>query len=94
VRGVAKEGLAFGEALEDKPDLILLQVAEAPVDELGGLRRRARGEIALVDDRSAKAPRRGVEGNACPCDAAADDQDVELLLAQPAESLTPVEPIP
>ena len=53
--------------------------------ELRGLRRRAAREVVPLDERGAQAPARGVERDAAPGDAAADDEDVELVLLQAGE---------
>ena len=74
--------LALGQGLVDQDDLPLLEVAQPAVDELGALRRRARGQVALVDEGRAEPPRRGVEGHADARDPAPHDQDVERLAGQ------------
>ena len=79
VRRVAAQPLALVERLVDEADVALLQVAQAAVDELGALRRRAAGEVVALDERRAQAPRGGVEGDAGAGDAAADDEHVERL---------------
>ena len=71
------EALALGQGLVDEAELPLLEVAEAAVDELGGLRRGPRGQVAALDQGGAQAPGGGVEGDAGAGDAAADDEDVE-----------------
>ena len=80
------------ECLVHEPDLALLQVAQAAVDELGGLRRRARGEVVALDERRAKAAGGGVEGDADAGDAAADHQDVERVVGESAQGGGPIEP--
>ena len=82
VGGVAAQPLALGQRLVDEGDLALLEVAEAAVDQLGALRRRARGEVAAFDERGAQAPAGGVEGHAGAGDAAAHDQHVEVSSAR------------
>ena len=64
VRRVVEQALALGQVLVDQAELALLQVAEASVDHLGGLRRRARGEVGLLDQRGAQPPACRVEGDA------------------------------
>ena len=77
VRGVAAQDLALGERFVDEPDLLLLEVAEAAVDELRRLRRRARREVVALDERGAQTAAGGVERAADAGDAATDDDDVE-----------------
>ena len=61
VRRVAAQPLALGERLVDEADVALLQVAQAAVDQLRGLRRRARGEVVALDERGAQPAGGGVE---------------------------------
>ena len=55
MRRGAQQHLALGERLRDEPELELLEVAQAAVDELaaGGARRAA--EIALLGEHDAQA---------------------------------------
>ncbi len=76
---VVEQALAFGQVLVDEPVLALLEVAEAAVDELGGLGRCPRSEVVLLDQGGPQAPARRVEGDARTGDAAADDEHVEVL---------------
>ena len=83
--GVAQQSLALVQRLVHQPDLALLEVAEAAVGQLRRLGRRARGQVALVDQRHAQASARRVERHAGAGDAGADDQHVEGLVLQPTE---------
>ena len=91
VRGVAEHPAPLAERLVDETDLALLQVAEASVGQLGGLRRGALGEIARLDQGGLHAACGGVEHHAGTRDAAADHHQVELLVAQRREGRFPVE---
>ena len=62
VRRVAAQPLALGERLVDEADVALLEVAQPAVDELRGLRRRARREVVALDERGAQAPGRRRRG--------------------------------
>ncbi len=66
---VVEQALALGEVLVDQPVLVLLEVAEPAVDELGGLGRGARGEVALLDQGGPQSPAGCVEGHPGPGDA-------------------------
>ena len=88
---VVEQALALGQVLVDEEELLLLQVAQAAVDELRRLRRRARREVVALDEGRAQAARGGVEGHAGAGDAAADHEDVELLVAQAGERRVAVE---
>ena len=52
VRSVAEQALALGQRLVDEADLALLEVPEAAVDQLRGLRGRSRREVVPLDERS------------------------------------------
>ena len=75
---------ALVQRLRDEPELQLLQVAQAAVEHLGGAGGRARREIAGLDQRHLEPAGRRVERRSAADDAAADHDQVELLLAQPA----------
>ena len=91
MRGVVEEALAFVQGLVDEAEVPLLEIAQAPVDHLGRLRRRPRGEVGPLHQRRGQAPGGGVEGHAAARDPAPDDEDVEVLGAQPLDGLGPVE---
>ncbi len=91
VRRVLERALALVQGLVDEADLTLLEVAQATVHELGALRARARREVVALDQRGAQAPAGGVERHPGAGDATTDHQDVELLVAQPADGRRPLE---
>jgi hypothetical protein len=70
-----------------QPEVEVLQVAQAAVDELARAARGAGRVVGTLQQRDAVAARRGVERDAGAGDAAADDDDVELVLAERRESL-------
>jgi hypothetical protein len=87
---IVQESLPLGQVFVDQSEFALLQVAQAPVDQFGGLRRGARGEVILLDERDLQAPAGRVEGDAGARDPAPHDQDVEPLVGQtPQRVLTP-----
>ena len=69
---------ALLERLLDQREVEHLEVAQAAVDQLGRARRRAGGEVALLDQADLEAARDGVERRTDADDPAADDEDVEL----------------
>ena len=91
MRGVAAQPLPLVQRLVDEAHVTLLEVAQATVDELGALAGRAAGEVLGLDQRGAQPARRRVEGDAGARDAAADDEDVELLGAEAIEHRRPIE---
>jgi hypothetical protein len=62
-RGVAEEPSPLAEGLADEADLAVAEIADATVDQLGALRRGAFGEIRLLKQGGAVAPRRRVQGD-------------------------------
>ncbi len=90
---VVEQPLALGQVLVDQLVLVLLEVAQSPVHELGGLRRSARGEVVLLDQCGPQAAARRVEGDARSGDASADDQEIELLRRQEVEGACTGEPV-
>jgi len=80
VRREAHEQLALHHTLPDQAELVVLQVAQTSVHELAALAAGTAGEVALVDDRDAKAPAGRVQGDARTGRPHAHDQDVQLLL--------------
>ncbi len=79
MRSVLDEPLAFGQVLVDQPELALLQVADAAVDQLRRLGRGPRGEVVLLDQGGAQASAGSVEGDPGSGDPSSDDEDVEGL---------------
>ena len=78
MRGVVEQALPLAQVLVDEEVLLLLQVAQAAVHELGGPRRGAGGEIASLDQRRAQPAGGAVQRHPGTGDAAADDDHVEL----------------
>ena len=89
--GVLEQSLTFVQRLVDEPDVAVLEVPQTAVDELGALRRGPAGEVVALDERGAQATCHGVERDAGAGDPAADDQHVELLVAQSLEHRGAVE---
>ncbi len=79
MRGDPEQSLALGERLGHEAKLEVLQIPQAPVDELGRGRRGARSEVVLLDEQHSEAPAGGVAGYAGTVDAAADNQQVVAL---------------
>ena len=77
VRGDPEQHLALGERLGDEAELELLEIAQAPVDQLGARRRGGAAEVALLDQHDLEAAAGRVAGDADAVDPAADDGEVE-----------------
>src|SRR5207249_7528659 len=80
------EGLPLAERLPDQLEIEQLEVAEAPMDELRRPGGRARGEVGLLDEDGGEPARREVARHPRPRHAAPDDQRVDDLAVQLAES--------
>ena len=76
VRRRGEEHLALGQRLMHQPEGVVLEVAEAAVDELGRGGGSGAGEVALLAQEHGKAATGGIPRNAAAIDAAADDGDV------------------
>ena len=84
--GVLQQSLAFGQVLVHQAVLPLAQVAQPAMDEFGGLGRRPRRKVVLLDQRRAESTTGGVKGDARSGDATADDHHVEGLRGQTGEA--------
>ncbi len=80
VRGDPHQYLALGQGLADQPERVLLKIAQPAMHELRGGRRGRTGEIALLGERDAQAAAGGVARDAGAVDAAADDEEIDLIL--------------
>src|SRR5882672_6356530 len=76
----AEQRLALGERFGDEAELEVLQVPQAAVDQLGRGRRGRRGEVALLDQEHLQAAAGGVARDTRAVDAAADDQEIVVLV--------------
>ena len=81
------EQLALEQRLAHQPEVEVLEVAQAAVDELARAAGGAGGVVGALEQRHAVAAAGGVEGDAGPGDAAADDGDVEALTGERVEGL-------
>jgi hypothetical protein len=89
VRGRAQQHLALDQRLPDQPELVVLEVAQAAVDELGGPGGGVAREVVLLAEADGEAPSRRVAGDAHAVDPAADDEQVERRPWHPAHRLPP-----
>ena len=77
-REPGEQQAALLQRLLDQPEVEHLEVAQAAVHQLGRARRRAGGEVALLDQPDLEPARHRVERRSDADDPAADDQHVEL----------------
>src|SRR5512146_2162310 len=75
--GEALEGLLLAEGLADELEVEELEVAQAAVDQLGGLRGGAGSEVALLEQSDGGPAQHEVAGHPRAGHAAADHHHVE-----------------
>jgi hypothetical protein len=85
VRRHALQRLPLAERLAHELEVPQLQVAQAAVDELGGLRRGAGGEVALLEERDGDAAKGEVARDARAGHTAPDHDHVERCLVDARE---------
>ena len=66
--------------------MAMLEVSYAAMDESRRPARRAASEIVTLDECGGEPPERGVTGDACAGDPAANDEHIELVLAESRET--------
>ena len=85
VRRIAAQHAALLERLHHQRDVALLEITDAAVHQLGAAARRPLAEVALLEQQRRIPARGGVDGDAHPGGAAADDDEVPgALVAAPA----------
>src|SRR6266404_4628865 len=82
-----KKNLALAQRLANQTKFVVLEIAQAAMDELGAGRGRSTCQITALDQRDGEAPPRGIAGNPDTIDAAADDQEVDERLVRRDSSL-------
>ncbi len=73
-----QEFLTLAQALSDKPDLEVLQVAQSAVDEPRGPTRGTTRDVRLLDEQHTKAAHRRISRDSGAIDTCADDRQIEL----------------
>ena len=68
-----------GQRFAHQPELVVLEVAQPAVDQLGAPLRRRRGEVVLFDQQHREAAAGGVARDAGAVDAGADDEEIVRL---------------
>jgi hypothetical protein len=71
-----EQHLALGQRFGDQPKLVVLEIAQAAVDQLRARRRSVRGEVVLFRQQHRQAPAGGIACYADAVDAAADDGEI------------------
>ena len=76
MRHGAQQHFAFDQRLPNQPELEKLKITQPAMEQLGGPRRRRRGEIAHLCQFDAQAAARRVAGDATSVNPAADDEQI------------------
>ena len=77
-----KQQRSLPERLAHEPDIELLEITQAAVDELARAGRGTRAEVPGLDQPDRQAAADGVERDARPDNAAADHEDLVLGAGQ------------
>ena len=77
--GHAEQHLPLRQRLFHQPEFVMFEVAQAAVDQLAGVGRGGRGEIARLEQGNLQTPPRCISRNAYPVDAAADDDQIIMF---------------
>ena len=75
----AEQDLPLRQRLFHQPEFVMFEVAQAAVDQLAGVGRGGRGEIARLEQRHLQPPPRRICRDADPVDAAADDDQIIMF---------------
>src|SRR5262249_7385676 len=75
LRQMLEQPGALMERLAHQAEVHVLEIADAAVDQLGGLRRRLRAAASLVEESDLIVLPRQLPGDSGTVDAAADDSD-------------------
>jgi hypothetical protein len=89
-----QQALALEQGLAHQPELVIFQVAQTAVDQLGRGGGGVPGEIALLAEHDREAAAHRIPRNACAVDAAADDQKISYCGHETCLSLKPGSPEP
>ncbi len=76
VRRGSEHDFAFAQRFAHQPEVVMLEVTQAAMDQLGAGRRSVRREIVLFAEYDLQAATRCVARDAGAIDTAADDQDI------------------
>ena len=87
VRRQRHHQLALQQRLAHEPEVEVLQVAQPAVDELARAAGGPRGVVGALEQRDAVATRGRVQRDARAGDAAADHDDVELVVREGRDGL-------
>jgi hypothetical protein len=93
VRGIVQQPLTLGQILVDQSEFTLLEIAQAAMHHLRGLRRSAGGEVVLLDQRGLEPPTGCIECYSRTRHTTTDDEDIEALFGQAAQRVLAAKPV-
>ena len=73
------EDFALDQRLADQPELVVFEIAQAAMHQLGRPRRGAAGQVIHFAEENRVSPAGRIAGDATAIDAAANDREVENL---------------
>ena len=76
VRRGVQQALALEQGLADQAELVIFEIAQAAMDQLGAGRGGVAGKVALLAEHHREAAADRIAGDARAVDAAADDQKI------------------
>ena len=79
VRCGAQEDLALDQRLAHQAEFVVFEIAQPAMDQLGRPARGVAGQIVLLGQQHRQPAPRGVARDPGTIDAAADDQEIDLL---------------
>ena len=79
VRGLGEQHLALLQRLAHQPELVMFEVAQAAMDQLGRGRGGGAGEIVHLAETDLQPTADGIAGDTGAIDAAANDEQIERL---------------
>ena len=82
-----EQHFALDQRFAHQPEFIMLEIAQAAMDELGRGRGRGAGKIALLGEDDLETPPGCITRDAAAIDAAANDRQIEDARPRPASSL-------
>src|SRR5262245_3644690 len=82
-----EQHFAFAQGFAHQPELVVFEVTQSTVDQLGAGGRGRAGEIASLHGGHRKAAPGGVARDADPVDPATDDEEIAHITAVHAPNL-------
>jgi hypothetical protein len=82
---VVQEAISFAERKTDEPNPVVLEIAQASMDQTGCLPARPAREVSALQKAGTESSPRSLTGDPRPDDAPSDDEEVRRPLQQSDE---------